>query len=54
MQGIANLRELGFDKIGINNTIIEQNYRDLPDFVEFLHENNFNNIETIFADPNQG
>jgi hypothetical protein len=26
----------------------------LPDFVEFLHENKLNNIETIFADPNQG
>lgn len=54
MQWIANLRELGFDRIGVNNTIINQNYELLPEFVEFLHENNLNNVETIFADPNQG
>jgi MoaA/NifB/PqqE/SkfB family radical SAM enzyme len=53
MKWISNLRELGFNKIGINNTIISQNFEYLPDFVEFLHENNFDNVETIFADPNQ-
>jgi len=53
MQWIQNLRELGFDRIGVNNTIIEQNYKYLPEFVEFLHEHNLGNVETIFADPNQ-
>ncbi len=54
MAWIKNLRELGFNKIGINNTIIAQNYTYLPEFVEFLHAHQLNNIETIFADPNQG
>ena len=53
MQWIQNLRELGFDRIGVNNTIIKQNYMYVEEFVEFLHEHHLNNVETIFADPNQ-
>ncbi len=50
---IDNLRSLGFDRIGINNTIVNQNFRHLPDFVELLYTKNLSNVETIFADPNQ-
>ena len=51
---IDNLRSLGFDRIGINHTIVNQNFQYLPDFVELLQRKNLSNVEAIFADPNQG
>ncbi len=51
---IDNLRALWFNRLGINNTIVAQNYEHLPEFVEFLHEKDLDNVEIIFADPNQG
>lgn len=49
---IDNLKTLGFDRIGINNTIVKQNFQYLPEFVELLHSKKLDNIEAIFADPN--
>lgn len=51
---IANLRSLGFNKIGINHTIVQQNYEYLPEFVDLLNIHKLWNVEVIFADPNQG
>ena len=53
MKWIYNLRELWFNRIWVNNTIIQQNFKYLPDFVTFLNEHKLSNIETIYADPNQ-
>lgn len=54
MAGLSNLRRLGFDKIGSNTTIVNQNYRQLPEIGRFLLDNKINNSEFIFVDPNYG
>jgi len=54
IRGMRNLREMEFDNIGSNTTIVKQNYRVLPKIGEFLLENNIRNSEFIFVDPNYG
>lgn len=54
MAGMRNLREMQFDNIGSNTTIVKQNYKVLPKIGKFLLENNIRNSEFIFVDPNYG
>lgn len=53
-RGLENMRKLGFDKIGVNTTIVKQNYKHLPEIGQFLYEQGINNTEFIFVDSTQG
>jgi MoaA/NifB/PqqE/SkfB family radical SAM enzyme len=53
-KGLENLRELGFNNIGSNTTIVKQNYKDLEKIAEFILAQNITNAEFIFVDPNEG
>lgn len=52
--GLANLRALGFRRIGGNTTVVKQNMAKLPAIAKFYIENRIPNVEYIFVDPNYG
>lgn len=52
--GLANLRALGFKKIGGNTTVVKQNMAALPAIAKFYIANRIPNVEYIFVDPNYG
>ncbi len=54
MLGIANLRKLGFDRIGSNTAIVKPNYQYLPALGRILLAQKIRNSEFIFADCNEG
>lgn len=55
IQGIANVKKLGFTSIGSNTTIIKNNLAFLPKIGEFIFKKlKIKNSEFIFADPSQG
>jgi len=53
-RGLANLRALGFSRIGGNTTVVKQNMAALPALARFYIRNGINNVEYIFVDPNYG
>lgn len=53
-RGMANLRELGFNNINGNTTVVKQNMRKLPAIARFYEEKGVRNVEYIFVDPNYG
>jgi sulfatase maturation enzyme AslB (radical SAM superfamily) len=54
MRGIANLRKLGFTRIGSNTAIVKPNYKCLPALGRLLLSQRIVNSEFIFADCNEG
>jgi len=54
MKGLQNLKEIGFDNIGSNTTIVKQNYKFLPEIGEFIYNLGIRNSEFIFVDPTHG
>jgi MoaA/NifB/PqqE/SkfB family radical SAM enzyme len=53
-KGLANLRALGFKKIGGNTTVVKGNLAALPAIAKFYIKNGIPNVEYIFVDPNYG
>jgi len=53
-KGLANLRALGFKKIGGNTTVVKGNLAALPAIAKFYIKNRIANVEFIFVDPNYG
>lgn len=51
LQGINNIKTLGFKKIGSNTTVVEQNYRFLPEIGRFIYNLGIRDAEFIFIDP---
>jgi MoaA/NifB/PqqE/SkfB family radical SAM enzyme len=54
IDGISNVKSMGFDKIGSNTTIVQQNYKHLPDIGQMIFDLGIRNSEFIFVDPNHG
>jgi len=54
VEGIKNLRSLGFDNINGNTTVVKQNYRHIPDIANLYVKYNVRNVEYIFVDPCYG
>lgn len=52
--GINNLKELGFFDIHSNTTIINQNFRKMPEIGKLLVNLDIRSSEFIFADPTYG
>lgn len=53
-KGLANLRALGFERIGGNTTVVKRNMAALPRLAGFYVKNGIRNVEYIFVDPNYG
>ena len=54
VQGIRNMRDLGFTNIASNTTIVRQNYKFLYKIGEFIYGLDIRNAEFIFVDPTHG
>lgn len=54
MKGAANLKKLGFGKMGGNTTVVKGNMRALPALARLYVKLGFRNVEYIFVDPNYG
>lgn len=54
LQGIANLKELGFDNICGNTTVVKSNMRGLPKLAGLYADLGVRCVEYIFVDPNCG
>jgi len=54
VKGVSNVKELGFDNIGSNTTIVRQNYKFLPEIGKFILDLGIRNSEFIFVDPTRG
>ncbi len=54
IKGIENLREIGFDNIGSNTTIVKQNYLYLSEIGKVIYNLGIRNSEFIFVDPTHG
>jgi len=53
-EGIKNLQNLNFNKIGSNTTIVKQNFEELEKIGEFILSLEIKNAEFIFVDCNEG
>jgi molybdenum cofactor biosynthesis enzyme MoaA len=54
VRGMENLRELGFDRINGNTTVVRPNVKKLPAIARFYAGRGVPNVEYIFVDPNYG
>lgn len=54
IEGIKNLRELGFNDINSNTTVVKQNLKNLPAIASLISGLGIINSEFIFADPTYG
>ncbi|MEF3280833.1 MAG: radical SAM protein [Elusimicrobiota bacterium] len=54
IEGIYNLRKIGFQNINGNTTIVKQNYKKLPDIAKLHVKLGIKNVEYIFVDPQYG
>lgn len=52
--GINNLKEIGFSNIHSNTTIVQQNFKKLPEIAKTIIDLGINDSEFIFADPTYG
>jgi MoaA/NifB/PqqE/SkfB family radical SAM enzyme len=54
LSGLDNLRDIGFNNLGSNTTIVKTNYRYLPEIGGFIYKLGIRNSEFIFVDPTYG
>ena len=54
LQGIANVRALGFERIFANCTVVKQNMRHLPAIGRLFVKLRIKHVEFIFVDPTYG
>ena len=54
LDGIANLRRLGFERIGSNTTLVTSNIGSLAGIGRLILDLGIRNSEFIFVDPNEG
>jgi len=54
MKGLANLKKLGFKRVGGNTTVVKGNMRTLPAQAGLYVRLGIRNVEYIFVDPNYG
>ena len=54
MKGLANLKKLGFKRVGGNTTVVKGNMHALPALAELYIRLGTRNVEYIFVDPNYG
>jgi MoaA/NifB/PqqE/SkfB family radical SAM enzyme len=54
LQGIRNVKKMGFENLGSNTTIVKKNYRHLPEIGRFIYGLGIRNAEFIFVDPTRG
>lgn len=54
LNGIENVKILGFRNIGSNTIVIKQNYKLLPKIGRFIYDLGIRNAEFIFVDPSSG
>ena len=54
LQGVANLRALGFKRLFANCTIVKNNMKRLPDIGRLFLKLNIHHAEFIFVDPTYG
>lgn len=48
-KGIENLKKLGFNNIGINTTVVRQNYRHLPQLAKVLFKWKIKRVEMVYG-----
>jgi MoaA/NifB/PqqE/SkfB family radical SAM enzyme len=54
LQGVANVRALGFERIFGNCTVVKSNMRHMPDIAALFLKLKIHHVEFIFVDPNYG
>jgi len=54
LEGIKNIKLVGFKNLGSNTTIVKQNYRFLSQIGNFIYNLGIRNAEFIFVDPTYG
>ncbi|MBI4655458.1 MAG: radical SAM protein [Elusimicrobia bacterium] len=54
IQGIKNLRTIGFGNINGNTTVVRQNMKRVKDIAEIYAKFKIRNVEYIFVDPSYG